>query len=197
LAYDAAGRMTSSTDRLGRLRLLSYDANDRQTGETWQVGGSTVNTLTYTYDANANLLSAANGTGAYTFSYDALDRAQTEQEPFGLSLTFAYDAASNRTLVQDSFGGTTTSVYDAANELTSRQFSTGGQNPLRFDMAYTARGQVGTLTRYSDLGGTQKVGETDTSYDPAGRLSNQQDMQTPVSVFFSAHQHRPPAGHDA
>src|SRR5437764_9553152 len=33
---------------------------------------------------------------------------------------------------------------------------------------------LGTLTRYSDLAGTTKVGESDSSYDNAGRLTNLQ-----------------------
>jgi RHS repeat-associated protein len=173
-AYDQAGRLTSTTDRLGRVRNLAYDAGDHQTGETWLAGGSTVNTLTYTYDPSDNLLTAASDSGAYTLTYDALDRAATEQQPFGLALTFSYDAASNRTQVQDSLGGTLTLVYDAADRLSSRQFGGTGQTPLRFDLTYTPRDQVATLTRYSDLGGTQKVGESDSTYDAAGRLSNLQ-----------------------
>ena len=127
--------------------------------------------VTYGYDAAGNLTSAANGAGAYTYAYDALDRTTPVQEPFGLSLTYAYDAAGNRTLTQDSQGGATTSVFDAANEVTSLQFG-GTAAPLRIDLTYTARGQVATETRYSDLAGTTKVGSTSYAYDAVGRVSN-------------------------
>src|SRR5262249_36102601 len=162
----------STTDRLGRRKDFSYDAGDRLTRETWVSGGSTVETLTFTYDANNNLLTAAKSTGSYTLSYDALDRVKTTQQPFGFGLTFTYDAAGNRTVVQDSFGATVTSVYDAANRLTSRQLGGTGQTPLRVDFSYTARDQVSVVTRYSDLAGTQKVGESGYTYDGVGRLTN-------------------------
>jgi YD repeat-containing protein len=97
--------MTSTTDRDGRVRSIAYDAIDRET-ETWTSGGITVNVLTFTYDQNSNLLTAANNNGAYT--------------------TFSYDALGNRTLVQESFGGATTSPYNADVELTNRQFGENG-----------------------------------------------------------------------
>ena len=68
-----------------------------------------------------------------------------------------YDGAGNVTSVQDSLGGVVNSSYNADNQLTSRTLSGSGVIPLRFDMQYTADGQVQTLTRYSDLAGTQKV----------------------------------------
>src|SRR5262249_29344201 len=102
MVYNAADAVVSSTDRDGNLRNLSYDGLGRETDETWTVSGTTVNTLTYTYDAASELLTAADQNGAYTFSYDALGRTTATQEPFGLTLTASYDAANNRTLVQDS-----------------------------------------------------------------------------------------------
>jgi RHS repeat-associated protein len=172
MAYDAAGRLTSTTDRLGRITNDSFDNANRLTGETWVVSGVTTNTFTYTYDGNGNMLTAVNNAGTDTFAYDALDRVTAVQEPFGLSLTYTYDAASNKTLTQDSQGGVLTSVYDAANRLTSQQFGGSGQTPTRIDEAYSARNQVTTITRYSDLAGSHKVGETDYSYDPAMRVTN-------------------------
>jgi RHS repeat-associated protein len=134
----------------------------------------TVNTLTFTYDAGNNMLTATNANGTYTFAYDALNRVSATQEPFGLTLTATYDAVSNRTKLQDSFGGVLTSVYDAANRLTSRQFGGTSQTPLRLDLTYTNRDQVASITRYSDLSGTTKVGSTSYVYDAVGRLTNLQ-----------------------
>jgi RHS repeat-associated protein len=173
-AYDKDSRLISSTDRDGRLITYAYDADGRMLGQTWQVSGSTVNLLTFTYDNNGNQLTVANNAGTYTMTYDALDRMSTEQEPFNLTLTFTYDAASNRTLVQDSLGGVTTTVYDGANRLTSRQFGGTAQTPFRVDLTYTARDQLATVTRYSDLGGTVTVGLSQYTYDGAERLTNLQ-----------------------
>jgi YD repeat-containing protein len=125
--YDAVSREVSTTDRLGRRRDFTYDGANRQTGEVWKdAGGATVNTLTFTYDADNNQLTAADQNGTYTFTFDALDRVGTQRGPFGLTLTYGYDAVSNRTSEADSLGGRTTSTYNAANLLTSRQFTGSG-----------------------------------------------------------------------
>src|SRR5205823_274091 len=137
-----------------------------ETSDNWVVSGSTVNTLTYSYDNNDNMLTAANNAGTYTMTYDALDRVTVTQEPFGLTLTATYDALGNRTQLQDSFGGVLTSVYDSANRLTTREFGGASQTPLREDLTYTGRDQVATETRYSDLGAQNKVASTTFTYDP-------------------------------
>jgi YD repeat-containing protein len=171
VAYDAAGRQTSATDRLGRVKTDTYDADNRLLNETWVTAGTTTNLQTYTYDGNGNRLTARDYNGAYTMAYDSLNRVTVVNEPFGLTLTYAYDAAGNRTQVQDSKGGVATSIYDGADRLVSRQFSD-GTTPLRLDFTYTARDQRATLTRYSDLAGTQVVGTTAYSYDDVGRTTN-------------------------
>jgi RHS repeat-associated protein len=173
-AYDAIGRMTSSTDRLGRVQNFSYDAANRLTGKTWVVGGSTTQRFTYTYDANDNRLTAANGAGIDTMTYDALDRLATVQEPFGVRLTYSYDATSNVTQVQDSFGGVLTSTYNQVNLLSSRELGGTGVTPLRLELTYTPTNELGTLTRYSDLAGSHTVGISSYSYDAPGRLTNLQ-----------------------
>ncbi|MFL5242523.1 MAG: SBBP repeat-containing protein [Gemmataceae bacterium] len=174
MAYDAASRLASQTDRDGRRRDFTYDNANRETKETWVVSGSTVNTLTYTYDAANNKVTAADQNGAYTCTYDSLNRLATQKDVFGLTLTFTYDANGNRTNVQDSLGGVTTSVYDAANRLTSRQFGGAGLATLTLDLTYTSRDQIATETRYSNLNRTGLVGTTSMSYDPAMRETNLQ-----------------------
>lgn len=63
--------MTSTTGRDGRRRDFTYDNDNRETGETWVVSGSTVNLLTFTYDPAGNELTAGNFAGLYTMTYDA------------------------------------------------------------------------------------------------------------------------------
>jgi RHS repeat-associated protein len=174
-AHDTADRLTSSTDRNGQRIAYSYDLLNRETGETWyNSSGSQVNALTFTCDPNNNLLAAANNAATNTMSYDALDRLSSVQVPFGAVLTNSYDLADNRTVVQDSFAGTTTRTYDALNRMTTIRFGGVGQTPLREDMTYTARDQVNSQARYSDLAGSTEIGSSVFTYNSVARLTNLQ-----------------------
>ncbi len=144
------------------------------TQELWRSsGGSVVGTLTFAYDDAGNLTGASNNDGTstytYTMAYDAGNRVSSVNEPFSKTLTFSYDAAGNRTRMQDSGSGVVTSTFNTLNLLSSRQV-TGGGATLRADYAYTARHQIGTITRYDTLVGT-KVGEGIYAYDDAMRLT--------------------------
>src|SRR5262245_17825113 len=109
-------------------RDFAFDALNRLTVEAWyDSGGFLTATTTFSYDANGKQLTAQNGSGAYTMSYDALNRVTVANEPFGKTLTFSYDAAGHRTKVEDSLGGVTTSLYDGAGRLTSQQLGGTGQ----------------------------------------------------------------------
>ncbi len=172
LAYDAAGRLVSKIDDLGQQVTMSYDAANRETGETWfNDGGIQVSQLTYSYDAVGNMLTAADGNGAYTFTYDADDRLLAQQDMFGTTATYSYDAASNMTGIVDSLGGTQTMVYDAANRETVVQF-TGNSQALNEGIAYNADSQPFSISRFSDAAGTTLVGSTNYAYNPTGQVTN-------------------------
>ncbi len=74
--------------------------------------------------------------------------------------------------MQDSTGGVTTVSFDALNRQQSEQTAGSGISAMRFDYAYTDRGQRLSVTRYSDLAGTTTVALSTYSYDDAGRLRN-------------------------
>ncbi len=169
-AYDAIDRLTSTTDKKGQMVAYSYDLLNRQTGATGYSGSGL---LTFTFDANNNLLTAQTATATITNTYDALDRLATTRDAFSTVLTNTYDAADNRTLVVDSFSGTSTRVYDALNRVTTMLYSGQSAN-LREDFSYTARDQQSFLTRYSNLAATVTVGTTSMGYDAVGRLTNLQ-----------------------
>jgi RHS repeat-associated protein len=102
---------------------------------------------------------------------DSLNRETSVQGLFNVTLTFVYDNAGNRTAVQDSFGGYLTSTYDGDNRLTFRSY-TGQGTSLSYDQQYDAAGNVTKVDRYSNAGGTTKVGESDYTYDSAGRVTS-------------------------
>jgi YD repeat-containing protein len=169
-AYDGVGLLISSTDRLGRRRDFEYDALNRMTTQVWlNTSGTPVETFTYAFDPVGNQTSAGNATHRYTMAYDSRHRVTGVQEPFSQSLAFAYDAADNRTKVEDSQGGLRSSTYDSLNRLVTIQHS--GQANLRVDHTYNAVDRLETITRYSTLDTTTKVGSTTLMYDAVDRLT--------------------------
>src|SRR5262249_36543441 len=173
MAYDAIRRETSATDRNGRRRAWSYDNDNRVLTETWfDTNGITVNTLTFTYDANGNQLTAANNAGAYAMAYDQLNRVTVTQEPFGVTLTATYDHASRRTLLKDSFSGVITSTYDSVGNLTNRKFSDSSGTVIGAAMTYTARNELASIGRTSP----SVAGSAAYTYDPTGRLTHLQQL---------------------
>ncbi len=175
MVYDAVGRLTQTTDGDGRLIQYTYDAADRLTGEVWKnASAMTVNVVTYSYDNDGNLLTAADYNGTVTYTYDALDRVQSYTDIFGLTLTYSYDANDNLTQRTDSLGGTLTYVYDNANRLTSEEYTgTGATGTIvRVDFGYDAANEQTSITWYSNLAGTATVAASAYGYDNAGRLTS-------------------------
>jgi RHS repeat-associated protein len=171
MAFDALGRQTSATDRNGQVINTTYDNDNRVLTQIWKNSGdTTVNTLTYSYDSAGNELTAANGSGPYTMSYDTLNRATLTKEPFGVTLTSAYDALSRRTLLKDSLGGTITSTYDNVGNLTDRQFSASGMTTLDVSLGYTALNQLAAITRTANPPSPFST-YTSLTYDAAGRMT--------------------------
>jgi RHS repeat-associated protein len=86
-------------------------------------------------------------------------------------LNYAYDPEGNGLATSDNLGGTTAYAYDAVNRVILETQSGAGVTDKRADFAYTAAGQLATITRYSDLAGTQLVASSSYAYDGAARLT--------------------------
>jgi RHS repeat-associated protein len=186
--YDAVGNLTERIDRLGRKTVWEYDSLYRGTAEKWYDGASLVRTLSYSYDAAGQLLSAADPAAAYEFEYDLLGRLTSElQSLTGLAFDIAYqsefDANSRRTQLLALLGGqadfANSYLYDNLNRLTVLTQQSGGSGPganvvaeKRVDFAYTAASQFSKISRYADWGGFELVANTFYDYDGIGRLSS-------------------------
>jgi RHS repeat-associated protein len=186
--YDADERLVSTTDRDGRTKDYTWlDNGLLQTEKDYAAGGQLVDTKSYTYNEDGQVLTASDNSGGYVMTYDELDREATVTDELGLTLTRSYDAANRQVTVTDSLGGVISSTYDAGNRLTSRTLSGTGQTPLRIDFGYDNRNELTSLTRYADLAGTQRVGGTTLGYDDAGRVTAITDTgpspSTPVDGF--------------
>jgi RHS repeat-associated protein len=174
--YDNAGRISTITDALGQERIFSYDNANRETGEVWKnSGGTTVNTLTFTYDSNGNELTAANSAGTYTMTYNSNNQLSTVQGLYGVSLTYSYDNNGNVTSLQDSFAGVMTVVYNGDNEWTTKEWNGTGMSPMQIQRTYNADGQKATDARYDSLtaSSTYEVGQTVYTWSAGGDLTNE------------------------
>src|SRR5438445_7960652 len=105
--YDKNGNQVSMSNP-NSTATFSFDARNRQTGQTWTIGGSQY-TTTYRYDAVGSLASIVypDGTVA-TYSIDALNRI-TSLTTNGASANFAY--AANLKLKSISYGNNVQQAY--------------------------------------------------------------------------------------
>ncbi|WP_305631664.1 RHS repeat protein [Methyloversatilis sp.] len=101
---DQAGNAWQVTNRLNEVTHATFDLLNRPTRIDYLKDGSSE---TFAYDAAGKLASAANGTLAYTFEYDALNRLTEKLDSRGRSLAFSYDAAGNL-LTKTTYQGSTT-----------------------------------------------------------------------------------------
>jgi RHS repeat-associated protein len=121
LGYDAAGRRTSLTYPNGTSASYTYDAASRLTNITHQGPSSVIESVTYTYDAAGNRLTANRLSSAatqlpaaVTAAYDAANEQVQFGNPLPPSPNLTYDANGN--LTSD---GTNTYTWDARNRLTA------------------------------------------------------------------------------
>ncbi|OGU15937.1 MAG: hypothetical protein A2076_04630 [Geobacteraceae bacterium GWC2_53_11] len=96
-SYDAAGRMTSSTDSNGRYLQYSYDTTGKKTKTIYPEGS----VVSYSYDGTGRLATITNGGGrTYGYSYDKLGRRSKLTYPSGATANYAYDAAGRLTSLE-------------------------------------------------------------------------------------------------
>ncbi|WP_344121994.1 DNRLRE domain-containing protein [Streptomyces blastmyceticus] len=183
--YDAAGRVTATTDALGNTKRFSYDQLGRmvqreeprsskllglvtEPGKSVPSGAGAV--WSYTYSHTGEQLSETDPTGARTEStYDGLGRIATATQVERKSgqtryftSTFAYDDADRMVSRTTPAGDTTRYTYDALGQLTGTEDPSGVRTSTGYDMA----GRV--ISNTDALG--RSVRQT---YDQAGRMTGQ------------------------
>lgn len=162
LAYDANGKITTTNGIL-----LSRDPGGRILSMTLATG----KTLTYAYDANDNLVSVSDWTGAgneaTTFTYDANDRLVAIVRPpsNGIQTTFTFDDDGRLAAISDQKSDTVihsvSLTRDADGRITQASrlppVITPGAVPEDMHWSFDAAGQVDT---------------TGFGYDARGRLTH-------------------------
>jgi YD repeat-containing protein len=97
---------TTITDANHNVTTMAYDAHGRLTGVTYPTNANGgVPSLTFTYDTNGNVLSAADGAGnATTYGYDTLGNRTWQRSPTGVETVWTYDSG-NRVISQTVYTG--------------------------------------------------------------------------------------------
>ena len=180
LSYDRADNIILQTDRNGRKTRFVYDSLNRLVSETWENADESVaNVIQYTYDAADNLLSVADTFSSLTYTYDGRDRivsvdnVGTPGAP-KVVLTYLHDARGNVLSVDDTIdggsGAENTYTYDSLNRLTTLTQSGTSVSDKRVDFKYTGSNRFETITRFSDLSGSQLVTKSAFLYDSLDRI---------------------------
>jgi RHS repeat-associated protein len=165
-AYDALGRIVSTTDGRGNTSTYEYDTFGRQVAESRGNGASSPFRTTYAYDALGRQIAVTNALDHATYTdYDAEGRIVST---WGATypVTYAYDAHGRMTAMNTfrdeamEEGDTTAWVYDAATGLLLQKLYADGNGPT---YTYTADGKLSTRTWARGI-------TTTYAYDGAGLL---------------------------
>jgi YD repeat-containing protein len=171
-SFDSSGRLSTTTDALGRVTTTLYRSNDRVMRVT-APDGSFMNRI---YDAVGNLVFTLDviveSHGRRTFtSYDAMNRPVSIRSPRADAsssapiTTFRYDVTGNQVSTTDPLGRTTWQQFDALGRLIGRTdaLGTAAGDPLH--TTRTEYDSAGRVTATIDELGRR----TDTVYDSLGR----------------------------
>ena len=183
---DEAGKSRKScTDALGRLAQVFEDP----TGLNYETD--------YRYDTLGNLTRADQKGSAptdssqwrtRTFTYDALSRLLTANNPESGTVTYTYDANGNVNTKQDARNITITYGYDVLNRLTSKSYSNGDGS---ISYTYDAFVNNTTCSGSGNFGIGRRTGMTDSSgsttwtYDTMGSVWNERRVIGSVNKTIS------------
>lgn len=136
--YDAAGRITRSTDATMVTVNYEYDTRGRLTARIPPTA-SEVERVTYT--PSGQLATASGPWGVTSYSYDASGRLRSVIYSGGMSIEYEYDSNGRRTAVRTP-GGTTRYEYGSDGLLVAVNDSVAGRTSYRYD----ALGRVSEIT---------------------------------------------------
>jgi RHS repeat-associated protein len=161
-AYDARGRVASTTDALGRTTDLLFDNLGRKISSTAfaPAAGAERPVTRFAYDAVGNLTGVTDPLGfVTTYGYDVLDRRTTVTDARGCSTRTTYDAVGNTASVADASGNVTRYAYDRRDRLVTQTDPLGKATSYAYDLVGNRIRQTDRLSRVTSF-----------VYDAADRL---------------------------
>ena len=134
-SYDAANRVTTTTNFDGTARGTSYDFRGHKLTETDELGRVT----RYDYDLGGELVKTTYPDGTFVSeTYDALGRLATHTDERGGITTYTYEAGcgcSDRVIsVSDPLGRVTHTAYDPVGRPLSKTDAQGRQTSYTYDL---------------------------------------------------------------
>jgi fibro-slime domain-containing protein/RHS repeat-associated protein len=176
-AYDRNGNLTEVIDRNGRRRTYDYDDLNRRTREQWWDNSGLVRTLEFSFNALGLMTEASDPASTLEFSYDNLNRllSTTQSNVPGLpdfTLNYSYDDVGNVISVTDNYGVQVASTYDVRNRLAERRWQGGEIAGALVRFGYDGAGNKALVQRYSDVAGTNFVGQSTYEYNGANAMTH-------------------------
>jgi RHS repeat-associated protein len=183
-AHNGVGKMIQETDPLGMAWEYAYDGNRNRTSRKDAKGDLTEygflpddmlqsisyadgTAVAYEYDPNNNRTKMTDKLGATSWSFDPLNRATEQNDPFNRVLAYSYDADSNRVGMTYPDGNQVAYAY-SPNSWLKKMTDPAGQ-----EINYN-RDLVGNLTKIANPNQT----ETDIEYDKVYRTLKRVNWQT-------------------
>jgi RHS repeat-associated protein len=203
--YDPLDRLSSTTSPLGQTTSYSYDGVGNRlsltapSGQVTSYGYDLANELTsinysdgvtpsvsFSYTANGQRASMADGTGTTSYTYDSLGRLTKVTNGAGQAVSYSYDldgnltalgypngktvsrtfnAASQLTGVKDWLGNTTSFGYDPNGDLTAEAYPNGVNTASAYDNA-------GQLTSITDTSGAATLASFSYTRDNTGLVTS-------------------------
>jgi RHS repeat-associated protein len=190
--YNLDDSEATCTDEYGFVTTYTYDNLGRTTRILTMDGGTTVLSLTYSYDRVGNVRSI----NAENYTYDWLNRLTRAVGPWG-TILYGYDSVGNQ-LWKNENSVNITYQYGAYNKLISN--STGGNvlysfaynrygdliwknaSTIRWNYVFNSMHQLTQVVKWTQSGGSVTVGTY--SYDGAGARARVKDGTTYTNSFY-------------
>ncbi len=131
LTYDANGNVTRITDPAGNERTFTYEPIfNKLTSITGPLAQITVSE----YDARGNLTATVDPTGARTsIAYNSFGQPVSTTDPLGNTTRFNYDSFGNLVTITDPLNNTTQRTYDLISRLIDQTDPRGRSTRLSYD----------------------------------------------------------------